>query len=121
MSIFEESHLRFEFGEEWTLVEQYDEHADFDEIKDAVSETKGVDFVGILQNEALYFFEVKNFRGHRISSKGRFREDDDPIWLEVAQKVRDTIAGIIGGNRMSLDAEEQLKWRKFSDYLINPQ
>jgi len=120
MTLFEESNLRFEFGEDWTLIEQYDIHADFDSIKNAISGTKGVDFIGILNDKTLYFFEVKNFRGHRITSKGRFKEGEDPVWLEVAQKVRDTVAGIIGASRKSLDKAEKAKWQEVSTYLTNP-
>jgi hypothetical protein len=46
MTQFEESHLIFEFGD-----------------------TKAVDFVGIWDDKELYLIEVKNFSGHRISSK----------------------------------------------------
>ncbi|MGB1243495.1 MAG: hypothetical protein ACPG49_13290 [Chitinophagales bacterium] len=119
MTLFEESNLRFEFGEDWTLIEQYDILADFDRIKNAISGTKGVDFIGILNDKTLYFFEVKNFKGHRISSKGRFSEEEDPVWLEVAQKVRDTVAGIIGASRKSLNEEERVKWQEVSTYLTS--
>ncbi len=119
MSVFEESNLRFDFSDDWTFIEQYDLLSDYDRIKNAITGTKGVDFVGILNDKTLYFFEVKNFKGHRISSKGRFSDDDDPIWLEVAQKVRDTVAGIIGASRKSLDREEKLQWQNVAEYLID--
>ncbi|MGB0931859.1 MAG: hypothetical protein ACPGVB_13840 [Chitinophagales bacterium] len=119
MNVFEESNLRFEFSDDWTFIEQYDILADFDRIKNSIEGTKGVDFLGILKDKALYFFEVKNFKGHRITSKGRFDEEDNPIWLEVAQKVRDTVAGIIGASRKSLDKEERLQWQEIAEYLIN--
>ncbi len=136
MSVFEESYLRFEFSDEWTFIEQYDKQLCFNRIRDSIQGTKGVDFVGILNN-SVYFFELKNFKQHRIEFKYRFKEKKnseyntkteivdrkkkEPIWLEVARKVRDTIAGIIGGNRKYLDIEEKEKWQKVVEYLINPK
>ena len=41
----------------------------------------------------LYWIEVKDFRGYRIQNKRRLA--DGELAIEVAQKVRDSIAGII--------------------------
>jgi hypothetical protein len=60
---------------------------------DARSEgTKAVDFVGV-RDEAFYFLEVKDFRGHRIENAKRQREE---LPLEIGLKVRDTLAGVAG-------------------------
>ncbi|HEU4533665.1 MAG TPA: hypothetical protein VFS00_06090 [Polyangiaceae bacterium] len=55
--------------------------------------TKAVDFVGVLDGEKLYFFEVKDFRGHRIENRARQLRE---LPLEIGLKVRDTIAGLVG-------------------------
>jgi len=108
---FTESRLRFEFQEEeWDALIKYDNEADYQKIKRSIPGTKAVDFVGI-SNENLYFIEVKNYRGHRIESKPKVEELDTII----AQKVRDTLAGIMGGVRNSTHKEK--KWQKHLSHL----
>ena len=60
-----------------------------------------MDFVGLLDGAHgdLYWIEVKDFRGYRIQNKRRLSEGE--LAIEVAQKVRDSIAGIIGAYRTS--------------------
>ena len=58
--------------------------------------TKAVDFVG-LHRDDLYLFEVKDFRGHGPENAER-QEHELP--LEIGLKVRDTIAGILGAQRI---------------------
>jgi hypothetical protein len=113
---FEESGLRFEFSpSQWYALLQYDETKDFLKIRDAVSKTKGVDFVGIFQNSTLVLMEVKNFRGSRIANKPRVEQGDDPLEIEFAQKVKDTIAGIAGGARNSTHFKTE--WMSFLDLI----
>ncbi len=115
---FEESGLRFEFSpSQWYALLQYDETKDFLKIRDAVSKTKGVDFVGIFQNSTLVLMEVKNFRGSRIANKPRVEQGDDPLEIEFAQKVKDTIAGIAGGARNSTHFKTE--WMSFLDLIKN--
>ena len=52
-----------------------------------------LDFVGRFAR-SLFLIEVKDFRGHRIENKKRFMHGE--LAVEVAQKVRDTLAGIVG-------------------------
>ena len=113
-----ESNMRFLFdNEKWSLLIKYDEQTDYKKILNAVHATKAVDFIGILNNEILSLIEVKNFRGHRIENKPRLGGTDDPLELEVAQKVRDTIAGIIGAARNSTHLQEN--WTKYSNFLLH--
>jgi hypothetical protein len=72
--------------------------------------TKAVDFVGLWANE-IHFIEVKDFRGHRIENKPRVRDGD--LAVEVAVKVRDTIAGIVG----ACQRPEGAPWRAFVEAL----
>ena len=57
MTRIEEGDLVFEFGEKWQVF-KLDEHRDYRERIAKIDETKAVDFVGIFNNEILYFIEV---------------------------------------------------------------
>jgi hypothetical protein len=114
-----EEQLCFNFNDEyWTELCHYDKETDFTNVK--ISKTKGVDFIGILNENNLIFFEIKDFRGHRIENKHRTeKKDNDPIELEAAKKFRDTLAGIVGGARNSTHKLEM--WKKYLDLLSNPK
>lgn len=116
MRTFIESDLKFEFSTAWWL-EQYDNLTDYINLKNVVPGSKGVDFIGILNNETLSFIEVKNFRGHRIESKPRLQLGEDPIEIEVAQKVRDTLAGITAAARNSTHLKNE--WQRVLTFLQN--
>ena len=111
--IFEEGAIRFDFLERsWSNVLKYDEEKDFEKIR--INNNKGVDFIGVCsEKDAVYFIEVKDYRGHRILSKPKIEELDDTIAL----KVRDTLAGIIGGARNSTHLKAE--WKEFLEYVSN--
>jgi hypothetical protein len=128
MTRFEEGDLVFEFGEKWQVF-KLDEHRDYRERIAKIDETKAVDFVGIFNNEILYFIEVKDFRGHRVENRDRLFKaklpscqlvngecqfDKGSLWLpiELAQKVRDSIACIIGNSNTSSESEFWLPYAK---------
>lgn len=92
---FDEGDLRFAFGSSWHVI-KYDAHRDYQKIE-RLDGTKAMDFVAVrhVRPETLYLIEVKDFRGHRIENKARI--SDGELAMEVGQKVRDTLAGIIGG------------------------
>jgi hypothetical protein len=113
--IWEESALRFEFGNRWHVL-KLDEHPDYRNRIEKLSGTKAVDFLGILDNDTIYFVEVKNFRGHRIENKERLQ--DGLLVDELGQKVRDSLACIISAHRVS--SENEL-WKKFVDILCDKQ
>jgi hypothetical protein len=102
---FDESRIRFTFGERWQ-VDQWDTSAAYTggvaklsgDLTDADGAprregTKAVDFVGVLDEERLYLFEVKDFRGHHLENKKRQVKE---LPLEIGLKVRDTLAGLAG-------------------------
>ncbi|HAI70223.1 MAG TPA: hypothetical protein DCM38_12410 [Gammaproteobacteria bacterium] len=124
-----EGYLVFEFGEKWRVF-KLDEHRDYREHIGKIDETKAVDFVGIFDNKILYFIEIKDFRGHRIENKERLLKGNLPtcqlvngecqfdkgrlsLPIELAQKVRDSIACIIGSCRTSSEPEEWLPYAKW--------
>jgi len=117
MRVIIEERLRFEFGPSWQQVEKYDDHAIHqkgigclqgrfackDENccgefictkcgKEPGHGSKAVDILGSPEGKA-YFIEIKDFRGHRIENKKRVQND---LAIEVALKVRDSLAGLVG-------------------------
>jgi hypothetical protein len=102
-SLIDEGKLRFEFESQWRVA-RYDgdektapAHAFYQNQVSRLPGTKAVDFVGILVGEGGYLIEVKDFRGYRVQNKKRLSSRD--LAIEVAQKVRDTIAGLVGAVR----------------------
>lgn len=102
MTQFEESHLIFEFGDKWRVF-QLDQHRDYRAGIENIGDTKAVDFVGIWDNKELYLIEVKNFSGHRIENKDKLLKAE--LHKELAQKVRDSVACIMGAYRTSSQPE----------------
>jgi len=117
MTRIEEGNLAFEFGERWSVF-KLDEHRDYRGRIGKLTETKAVDFIGILDDNTLYFIEVKDFRNHRIANKDRLLKGkmpdcqliegkcqlikgELPLPIELAQKVRDSVACIIGAYQSS--------------------
>lgn len=96
---FDEGCLRFTFSDDWQ-VEKYDDHGVYRRKLASLTGTKAIDFVGCCDNEA-FFIEVKDFRGHSIENKKRYGSN---LAEEVASKLRDTLAGIVGGARNHCDA-----------------
>lgn len=61
---FIESDLKFVFDEQqWDFITQFDIEKDYTKVKNSLSETKAIDFLGI-QSNRLYLFEIKGFRGY---------------------------------------------------------
>jgi hypothetical protein len=99
----DEGKLRFEFESQWRVA-RYDgdesvapAHAFYQNQVSRLPGTKAVDFVGILVGEGGYLIEVKDFRDYRIKNKKRLANGE--LAIEVAQKVRDTVAGLVGAVR----------------------
>ncbi len=116
MTTFIESDLKFEFSSNWWVV-QYDDLTDYSKLKNTVEKSKAVDFIGILSNKTLVFFEIKNFRGYRIENKPRLEAGDDPLELEIAKKVRDTLAGVAAASRNSTHLKAE--WQRVLSFLQN--
>lgn len=117
MKEYNESGLLFRFSNQWEVY-QLDKEADYREkICKQVPETKSLDFIGF--NDAsniLLFVEVKSFRGYgNRTNRRRLTGESDDITVEVAQKVRDSLATIMGGARHSTNLPD--KWKKYIDHL----
>ena len=109
-SVFVEDKIRFEFDPGLWTVEKWDDSRLFcngiqklngklsdpnhpsDPNKERPQGTKAVDFIGV-HADALYLFEVKDFRGYQAANA--YRQETE-LALEIGLKVRDTLAGILG-------------------------
>lgn len=108
MSEFFESNLKFTFDDSWEVI-QYDKTEEYLNISKHLPETKAVDFLAF-QNKIMYFMEVKNFRQYTDENQNRLANSMDNLSTEVAQKVKDTVAAIIGIGRNSVVNESI--WKK---------
>jgi hypothetical protein len=102
MPHFEEGFLAFDFDEQWQIL-KLDDHPFYRKHMVRLEGSKAVDFIGVLDGVELYFIEVKDFRQHRIENKTRLATGE--LAVEVGQKVRDSLACIIGAQQASNDPE----------------
>ncbi len=112
MKEYKESGLLFRFTEQWEVY-QLDLEPDYREkICRQVPETKCIDFIGFNQSkDILLFVEVKSFRGYgNRTNVQRLAGTNDDITVEIAQKVRDSLAVLIGGARHSTHLPDN--WKK---------
>ncbi len=106
--IFVESNLKFSFQQkEWEVVKFDDQdNIDYHNVSNVIQGTRAVDFIGIHNASSLYFFEIKNFRkhGNDPQSRERLANGAEELTSEIAQKVRDSVACIVGGSRNSTNS-----------------
>jgi hypothetical protein len=107
---FEEGRLRFSFGESWRVV-KYDDHRDYRQKIAKLEGSGALDFVAC--RNGLFLIEVKDFRGYRIENKERLEQGH--LAEEVAGKVRDTIAGLVGAHQCSSEPEF---WEPYASALV---
>ena len=120
----QEDNLLFKFKGNWSCVLKYDERddkgapklAEYRKVHDATIGAKAVDFMGILEQKNLIFIEVKDFRSHEIENSDRVVTGK--LATEVATKVRDTIAAIVGANRTS-STKESDAFKSYFNLLSN--
>lgn len=111
MTQFNESGLTFIFDDYWDVY-KLDDEIDYKKVCGKVPETKCIDFIAFCENEStLLFIEAKGFRGygHQPSVQNRLTGKSDDITTEIAQKVRDSLAVIIGGARKSTHLADELE------------
>jgi len=125
-----ESELKFTFNDSWTNIIKFDESESFDKIKQ-ITGTKAVDFVGI-KNNSLYFIEVKNERNNKqitiadllnklteiekkITHCKTINNNEEMLIKninEIGQKVKDSLALIIGVNCISQSSKYFLDYKQ---------
>uniref|UniRef100_UPI004028E9D3 hypothetical protein n=1 Tax=Bacteroides cellulosilyticus TaxID=246787 RepID=UPI004028E9D3 len=109
---FIESDLKFVFDEkQWDVITQFDSETDYKKVKDKLKGTKSIDFLGTTDDN-IFFFEMKGFRGYQDqkSVKERLADNAEDLTTEIAQKVRDTLACLLGGARNSTNKSDI--WQK---------
>ncbi len=82
---------------------KYDETQFYKKYANKLEEMKAVDFLSVSKNGGqtiLYLMEVKNFdiiskeeKSERLNPEGK-----DPLHIEIAQKVRDSLSGLVGAS-----------------------
>jgi hypothetical protein len=119
-----EQNLEFTFDATWSVL-KWDGHDAYVNGIQCVEPCKAADFCG-LRGRSLYLIEVKDFRGSRIENKKRLQDaSTERLAHEVAVKVRDTVAGLVGARRSRQSEAE--RWEplggalgdtKFSVYVV---
>lgn len=99
MTTIREKNLLFSFDDTWHAV-KWDEHADYRNRIGKLEPTKAVDIVAVHGGSHAYFIEIKDFRGSHAEKKAV----KEGLLTEIALKVRDTIAGVIGACHMGTDS-----------------
>jgi hypothetical protein len=115
MSKFIEGRLEFIFDDaKWPVQIKYDDTPSYRRMNRQLRETKAVDFIVGDAKERLFFIEIKDFRGYRIENKQRISSGE--LANEVALKVRDSLAGVIGAHRNPSVPDE---WKDIVSSLTN--
>jgi hypothetical protein len=110
----DEENLRFVFDDHWQVV-RLDQCDFFRENLMPLQLTKSVDFLGLYRNNAAYLVEVKDYRGSRIELKNDEKmHAGDTLYLQVARKVKDSVACLVGAARMRQDAP----WRGCANRML---
>ncbi|MGA2032989.1 MAG: hypothetical protein ABSG68_12070 [Thermoguttaceae bacterium] len=113
---FVEENLRFTFDDAWS-VSKLDEHAFFKERLMPMQLTRAMDLLGLHRQSALYFIEVKDYRGSAIELKNDEKMcDGDTLFLQVARKAKDSVVCIAGAARVLQDSF----WSHCADVLRKP-
>lgn len=119
MKEFKESGLVFKFDDNWDVY-QLDEEADYrHKICKQIPETRCIDFIGFNKaDKVLLFIEVKSFRGYgNKTNVQRLTGERDDLTVEIALKVKDSLATLIGGARNSTHLP--VVWRNHVKHLID--
>ena len=104
--------LEFTFDARWEVYE-WDREKAYRQGIGELHQTKAMDFLGIYQKEQVVLIEIKDCRVDPTSNKERL---GFPLAVEVAQKARDTIAGVIGAGRRRLDGD---RWVRLGEVMRN--
>jgi len=111
---FTEGRQAFCFSEDWYAA-KYDNGAGHARLQRGVS-SKAVDFCAVsADSNRSVLIEVKDFRGHGTENRERIKPETKALALEVAQKVRDSLAGVLGQVRVDGGG-----WRRLGRALANP-
>ena len=100
MPTITEGKLKFNFPDEWN-VSKYDDWSHYRNQFIKVCEgVKAVDVLAVEPKECCWLLEIKDYREH-------VRTKTIDLADEMAEKVRDTLAGLVGAQFCANDAEEK--------------
>jgi hypothetical protein len=117
MTKIQEGNLEFEFGDLWTVLKyDADGHYYKTTICKQVDLTKAVDFLCLRNDSPLLMIEAKDF-----SVGAPDKEKFEKVPLVVATKVRDTLAGMIGGSFRAGPPEKSFFKRVYRQLSSPPQ
>jgi len=100
---FTESRLDFRFEAPWNPVFHWDKLPSYRNGLGKLSSTSAVDFIALHGSDP-YFIEVKNFCDYRIDNKERLTSGK--LVAEIANNVRDSIAGLVWAMERGENAAE---------------
>jgi hypothetical protein len=99
VTIIQEGNLEFTFGGSWRVLKYDDDGGYYRTILLKQFEAmKAIDFLGLQSREPLLMLDVKDY--------SCAPPDEERVPVAVAEKVRDTLAGIVGGSHTA-DAPEK--------------
>lgn len=113
MTVIDEGKLRFEFDASWQDAVKWDDSLAYRKGIGKLPDTKAVDIL-CRGKGVCCLFEVKDFREHRIENKNRLSNEE--LQQEVARKVRDTLAGVLGAARVGAEGE---RWAAYARMLAS--
>lgn len=100
-----EGKLRFAFPDDWQT-SNYDDWSHYrNQAISICGGAKAIDILAIESNSCCWLLEVKDYREHR-------RTKTIDIGDEIAAKVRDTLAALVGAQHHANDANEKAMARK---------
>lgn len=101
-----EGELCFRFPDGWQAV-KFDDKKGFAVGKFRIQGTKKVDILALSPEPKLYIIEIKDIHNNEIENRDRLKTDgDDPLHVEVAEKVRDSVSTLLAAFR---SGDESLK------------
>lgn len=117
MSVEREGDLEFNFGPSWVML-KYDKSGCYYKttLNRDIEQTKAVDFLCLDATGPLLMLEVKDF-SRAVPDLEKFEN----VPLAVAQKVRDTLAGILGGSYHATGVEKQAFQASYRKLSIPPR
>jgi hypothetical protein len=109
-SPYKEQDQLFDFGPDWHVL-KWDDGSEYRNGIGKLSGSKAVDFLAVF-NGRLYLIEVKDGRKEEPQFRMRLKED---LFIEVGQKVRDSLAGLVG--KLHMASKEEL-WGRFREAIL---
>lgn len=131
--IVSESRISFDFGPNYTDVVKYDSTPYYLNLFSAQEHCKGVDFIA-LSNAQLLLIEVKNCFGNEADNRWRIANnnaksetiptghditDRDSLDVEVAEKIRMTIAALTGVHTAPNPASQLIDCKTYANALCS--